>query len=62
MSDEQPTAAADAASPPPKRVTVEQLADGLPIMQAYKEGRFAALGAPAPPRPHGPASSRSRPW
>lgn len=61
MSETQPTGAADAASPPETRVTVQQLADGLSIMHAYRAGRFAALGAPAPPE-RVPRSRRGMPW
>lgn len=57
---QQQTAAADVSSPP-MRVTVEQLAEGMSTMDAYRAGRFAALGAPAPPE-RVPRSRRGRPW
>lgn len=62
MSETQPpTAAAEATSPTPAPVTVEQLADGMSIMDAYRAGRFAALGCPAPP-PRLPRARIGMPW
>lgn len=61
MGDVEPTGAADPASPPPTRVTVEQLPEGMSVMDAYRAGKFAALGAPAPPE-RVPRSRRGMPW
>lgn len=60
MSQAQPTAGVPVSSPQTE-LTVDQLADGMSVMDAYRAGKFAALGAPAPPA-RVPRSRRGMPW
>jgi hypothetical protein len=44
-----PTAAVPASSPPPTRITAQQLVRGDDWMGAWRAGRLTPMGAPQPP-------------
>jgi hypothetical protein len=43
------TAAVSAASPPPRRIPVQQLVPGDDWLSAWRSGRLTPMGAPQPP-------------
>lgn len=57
----QPPTAAVAASAPDRPITPQGCAPDGDYLKAWREGRLAPVGMPAPPT-HGPPSSKSRPW
>jgi hypothetical protein len=44
-----PTAAVPASSPPPMRITAQQLVEGDDWLGAWRAGRLTLMGAPQPP-------------
>jgi hypothetical protein len=62
MTEAQPpTAAVDAASPPPTPITPQQLVEGDDWLTAWRTGRLAPFGLPAPPE-RAPRDRRGMPW
>jgi len=56
-----PTAAVSASLPPATRVTPQQLVEGDDWLRAWRTGKLAPVGIPAPPQ-RAPRGRRGIPW